>query len=163
MAYGAKIEVIGLEDLMEIPRIFSERTDRALERTMQDTAQNLRDSLEQAIGRWKGGDVGWTGYLYNSIEAYNEGKQYSDSPDEWGVRMMDYGLDLDGRPEHEETLSRGKKITTWAKAHDIGITVWDGSKRVPKKIRVRPHPFIERGKEQLSNNLQSALNQYIGD
>ena len=151
-----KVEVKGLETLekylnTEVP----ERVDRAMQQAAEATAKDLRESLKQAVGTF-GGEVGWTSYLYNSIRAYNSavhGWGTGNKPDQWGVEMLPYGFELDKMQPHKEVLTRGKKIATWARAHDIkGNT-----------IRVQPHPFIDVGTARAGNHIDSAIEQFLSD
>jgi hypothetical protein len=144
------VTIEGLDKLKQYPQLLEERFDRALQEATQKTAQELRDSLESAIGRWRG-NVGWSGYLYNSIEA----KKIENGG--WGIRMLDYGKELDSMSSHYEVLKKGRKITTWAKAHGIPTTTPDNE---PRTIRVHKHPFIERGIYNFNNNIQTAIRQY---
>ena len=150
--YGKKsvtLEFKGLDIPNSISNKFLENVDRAMQQAMQTSANDLRASLKESVGTF-GGEIGWTGYLYNSIEAYNEGNLYLGGRKEWIVRMLDYGNELDHAPPHTEWLTKGRKITTWAKAHDIKA----------KELVVKPHPFIQRAKDKLDNNVQLALREH---
>ena len=156
--YGRKSVIIEFKgaNIKNITNQFLERVDRAAQQAMQATAKDLRESLRGAVGTFGNEDeVGWTGYLYNSIEAYNKGQMYpgSGAADEWGVRMLDYGKELDSRPAHYETLTKGRKITTWARAHNIKAS----------RIIVKPHPFINNGLARFPVHIQSALDQHLGE
>jgi len=150
-----KVKIDGLEDFKKyINTSFPEQVDRAMQQAAEGIAQDLRIELASAVGKFDG-NVGWTGYLYNSIRAYNSavhGWGTGNKPDQWGVTMLPYGKELDARPPHTEWLTKGRKITTWAKAHNIKA----------KELVVRPHPFIQQGLSGAKNRIQTAKNQ-IGD
>lgn len=166
MSQTAKVtvEMEGLTNFMrDYPLGVTDKVDRALKYACEHTVQDLKDSLEFAVGRFKGRDVGWTGALYNSIEARNT--KYSKLENkyietEWQVVMWNYGWDLDSGSTGETNIRPGTKLATWAAAHELwGITSKYSKRWEGKTLHVKPHPFIDAGKANVKTYIKQGLSR----
>jgi hypothetical protein len=149
------------DDPRKIVEDIANKMTRAMKIAAEKTATELRDSLEMAVGHWNG-NIGWTGALYNSIEARH--MEYSQKSQDyvivpWGIVMWDYGWELD-RGSGRQRIHPGTKLATWASAHSElwGITagpnskLWEG-----KEIAGVPHYFIDQGIVNYQTHLDNAL------
>ena len=171
MAQRSKPQIIKKNDNLE--KEIGRRSDRAMREAAENTAIDLRNSLEFALNRFqddkfKSNVVGWTGALYNSIEARNTeysraGGEYVTK--EWGVVMWNYGYDLDTGSTGTTEIKPGTKLAKWAAAHELWGITSANSKRwteEKKEITVKPHPFIDAGLANYYSHLKNALNNQNG-
>ena len=83
----------------------------------------------------------WSGYLFGKIHGRLITKYVS------GVFGPQYGAALDHGKPHWVALKRGRKVTMWARAHDIKSNV----------LWVRPHPYIQNGIRRVRNRAKQAI------
>lgn len=150
--------------LAKLKKLFEQlpaKADEALKLGCERTAEDLRREVAER-------ELVYTRYLFNSIEAVKLGESG------YGVKMLEYGYMLNDPTPHWISLKPGRKITTWAAAHDMlspktGRPIKPGSKDAGslfvhnEENAIRYRGWIDSGLSRSVENMENAITEKIGE